>query len=388
MSDIERFGRDMGDFLRGFLSTPSHTATSDPGSGYGPGDPGEQPASHFPRDFELWADFNQAHKLKPGNLLAVHLRTNRVFQVDIHTGDIVFMFSLNWGPRTYVWKTVVDDEGSIYCSVSGSLSTKDGRVPPGYRTPVAKFGYWGAVVKVNHRRGELRVLAETKVPGVGPVLDPHGLQLLRNERKLLVCDYQGFGGGGAIYKLDVSTGALEMVVEQGLLNETPVSAFQDTDGTLWVANTDMANDDGEIIKIDPHARTQQVFLKREGRNSGGVCGVLPTADEKKLVIFRLDWPNVGGKSAVSLVDKESGMVEELFGSTVDDPRFYNTNGDVDGDVLWFGECVRKEIVGYDLRKRQVVKTIDFRPAAGGWSGMIDSYDSIETVTVIPHSIRQ
>jgi hypothetical protein len=52
-------------------------------------------------------------------------------------------------------------------------------------------------------------------------------------------------------------------------------------------------------------------------------------------------------------------------------------------MLWFGESVRKEIIGYNLETGKVEATIDFRPVAGGWRGMLDSYDGIESVTVIP-----
>lgn len=392
MNDAERFGRDLADFLRGFLYNQmdvSQGSTTEKEDADWSTDQStlnsSQKKLQFPSDFELWADINNAHRLKPGNLLVVHLGTNRVFQVDVETGDIIFMFSLNWGPRTFVWRAIADGDGAIYCSLSGTAASKSGIVPPGYRAPAARFEYWGAIVKLDTRSGSLKVLAETKVPGRGPLLDPHGMQLLAEERKLLVCDFQGFGGGGAVYKIDVDSGELEMVAERGLLNETPVSALLDKDGILWVTNADMTEEnDGEIIRVNLKSGSQDIFLKRSGKDAGQVVGVLQGIESEQLVIFRCEWPNVRGNSAVFLANKSTGQTEELFRSSIDDPRFYNTNGDVSGDILWFGESVRKEIIGFDLRKREVIKTIDFRGAAGGWRGMFDSYDGIESVTVIPH----
>ena len=403
MNDSERFGKDLADFLRGFLnnSSPSVTAPkTEIGDWATPPDSSVKkkpedswnnsttPATEFPPDFELWADFNNAHKLIPGNLLVVHLGTNRVFQVDIKTGDPVFMFSLNWGQKTFPWRAIADVDGHIYCSMSGTLASTHGHIPAGYRAPAAKFDYWGAIVKINHREGTLKVLAETKVPGQGLVRDPHGMQLLANG-KLLVCDFQGFGGGGAVYTVDKDTGETEAIIEGGLLNQTPVSALLDTDNVLWVANADMSDqNDGEIIRIDLATKKQTVFLKRGGKNKGQVVGVLQAPKKDELIVFRCEWPNIRGNGAVFLLNKKTGKTTDLFNSSTDDPRFPNTNGDVTGNILWFGESVRKEIIGYDILKRKIVSTFDFRGVAGGWRGMIDSYDGIESVTVIPDGIRQ
>ncbi len=60
-----------------------------------------------------------------------------------------------------------------------------------------------------------------------------------------------------------------------------------------------------------------------------------------------------------LLDKTSGVTETLFHSTVEEPAFYNTNGDVAGDILWFGESVKKEVIGFDLLPRRLLHVSTF-----------------------------
>ncbi|MGJ0535591.1 hypothetical protein [Methylocystis sp.] len=227
----------------------------------------------------------------------------------------------------------------------------------------------------------MRTLVETKLPGVGNVIDPHGMQMLKDD-KLLVSDFQGFEPGGCVYTVDKKTGDLQVISKDGLFT-VPVSAVEDADGTIWVANADMTEqNDGEIIKVDKGGK-QSVFLPWSGKNSGQIVGMLQSNKPDELVVFRCEWPNVRGNSAVFIINKKSKDMRKIFESSADDPRFYNTNGDVAGDMLWFGESVRKEIIGYNLDTNKIVATLDFRPVAGGWRGMLDSYDGIESVTVVP-----
>jgi len=394
-NDARELGSIFRGFLEGLLGQPAAGGAA-PAAGGRPGGDWEGGASdrtadasggwstssgEFPPDYAVWMDVNNAPKLIPGHLLVVHLATSTCYQVDPETGDATMIFAVHWGPRTFLWRTIAAPNGKIYCSLSGTVAGSDRQTPPGYQPQQALFNYWGAVLEIDHRRGQMRVIVETKVPGVGPVRDPHGMQLLPDGR-LLVCDFQGFAKGGAIYIVDPVSGAIEMVSESDNFL-VPVSALLDADGRLWVANADMtAENDGEIMRFEPDG-SEFILVPRSGKNNGQLVGVLQSNKDEELVVFRCEWPNVRGNSAVFLVGKNTGEIEEIFGSSSDDPRFYNTNGDVSGDMLWFGESVRKEIVGYNLRTREIEKVIDFRPVAGGWRGMIDSYDGIESVTVIP-----
>lgn len=400
-SKLEEFGKDVGAFLRGVLGKEA----AEP-AGKGEWQHGSEPAASgewgapeksrggpwngggdsdpnlvFPADYKLWADMNNAPKLIPGHLLVVHLATSTCYQVDPATGNATLLFTLRWGPRTFAWRAIADTDGTIYCSVSGTLASVQGAIPPGYAPPAARFNYWGAIVQIDHRRGKMRTLVETKLPGVGEVLDPHGIQFIDGNR-LLVADFQGFEPGGCIYAVDKRSGDLEVISKNGLFT-VPVSALMDSDGVVWVANADMTEEnDGEIIRIEKGGR-QSVFLPPSGKNSGQVVGLLQSYKAEELIVFRCEWPNVRGNSAVFTINKKTKKIKELFRSRVDDPRFYNTNGDVSGKMLWFGESVHKEIIGYNLETNKIETRIDFRPVAGGWHGMLDSYDGIESVTVIP-----
>jgi hypothetical protein len=318
----------------------------------------------------------------PGHLLVVHLAKNYCYQVDPKTGESTFLFSLNWGAtRTFFWRAIADVDGSIYCSVSGAVV--------GLNPPRAKFHYWGAVAKINHRLGSITKLAETQIPGQGVVLDPHGMQLLEGNR-LLVCDFQGFKKegehGGAVYLIDRTSGALQVLARSGFFN-VPVNALLDSDGILWVASADMTEqNDGEVIRVDKNGK-QEVFLPSPGKNSGQVVGILQSYKPEELIIFRCEWPNVRGNSAVFALNKKTAEKRMFFQSSPDDPRFYNTNGDVSGKILWFAESVRKQLIGFDLEREKIIAEIDLGPVVGEARGMIDSYDGLESVTVVPTNVR-
>ncbi|WP_435623177.1 hypothetical protein [Flagellimonas sp.] len=374
MKDIENFGKDLSDFLRGFLGESYNNYESDGDSiDYSKG---------FPKDYEIWGDFNNAAVLQSGHLLVVHLTTNRCYMVNPENGEVTFLFSLNWGPKTFFWRAIANPNGNIYCTVSGTISSMSGKIPPGYHAPGAKFRYWGAILEVNVRDGSIKVIGETKVPGKGEILDPHGFQILKNGN-LLICDYQGFGSGGCIYELDLH-GNLEVIHRTG---STPVNAFFD-DGIIWIANAKMDTNDGEIIKFDTNTGKEEVFVPARGFDEGCVVGISASNNSNELILYRCAWPNLNGKSGISILNKESGIVEDIIESSVEDPMFPNTTGAVKDNILWYGECVKKEIIGFDLKKRKIHKKIDFKNIAGGWNGMIDSYDSIESISIIPSKIGQ
>jgi hypothetical protein len=318
----------------------------------------------------LWGDINRAFPLVSGNLLAISLAKNICFQVDPESGVATFLFSVVWGPRTFFWRAVADRHGEIYLTASGTVTDT--------QPQAARFGYWGAVGSLSHRHGGIVTVVDTSMDP--RVVDPHGIQILADGR-MLVSDFVGFGGTGRIYIVHGRTGSIEVLADGGLLT-TPVNAIRDDDGFIWVANADMSEgNDGEILRIDPDGR-QSVLLPMSGRNSGQIVGMLQHPDKDYLIVFRCDWPWMV-HSAVLAVHKKTARTRVLFEGSAAHPKFYNTNGDIAGDMLWFGESVDKEILGYDLRKEEVVSRIDMRPYVGYQRGMVDSYDGIESVTVIP-----
>ena len=380
---IEKFGHDVGAFLRGLLSVD--VTYSEPSNKYHYESPSPQEKgstssyrqvqkntyNEGKNNYKIAGAFNQAAKLIPGNLLILCLPQNKCFQLDTESERITFLFDLRWGPQTFFWKAIVDVDGSIYCSVSGTVTSE--------QPPIAQFGNWGAVTRVNHRIANIETLAE----GNG-VTDPYGLQLLEDKR-LLVSDFNSFDGTGSIYILDPASRSVEIVAKGGRLKE-PVSAVMDKNGLLWVANSDQTVNDGEILRIDPGG-TQTVILPRQGAGAGAVVGVLQSIKPEELVIFVNDWPEMVN-SSIFLLNKENGRKEILFQASSDEPQFYSTVGDIDGTTLWFGECVEGYIVGYDLERKEVLKRIYVGSlySMGGFKGMMHSYHGIESVTVIPRDM--
>ena len=84
-----------------------------------------------------------------------------------------------------------------------------------------------------------------------------------------------------------------------------------------------------------------------------------------------------------LLNKSSNKLETIFHGTEKDPKFYNTNGWVEGNILWFGESVNKEIFAYNLQKKEIVNVLSVRDVMQSYHGMVSSYDGIESVSVIP-----
>src|SRR4051812_47414039 len=89
----EQVGQMVGGFIRGLLGSPVVSGASTCDS-----------YAAFPPDYQLWGDVNNAANLEEGKLLIVHLAKNRCYLVDPESGDITFLFSLNWGPRTFMWR--------------------------------------------------------------------------------------------------------------------------------------------------------------------------------------------------------------------------------------------------------------------------------------------
>lgn len=98
---------------------------------------------------------------------------------------------------------------------------------------------------------------------------------------------------------------------------------------------------------------------------------------------RSEWPPLSGLNAVLLVNARTGKIDPVLTSTRENPRFFSTGFETNKKVLWLADSVRKELIGFDLATRRTVKAIDFRPVTGGWRGMRDSFDTMESVSVVP-----
>jgi len=294
------------------------------------------------------------------------------YQIDRETTDIEFIFELTRTPKAYWWMAVPASDGSIYCSVSGQTVQAD-------PLSLARFGARGAVVRVDHRRDSISVVAEG-----GAVVDPFGLELI-GKNQLLVSDFNGWGGSGYIGLLDLRTGASEALAFGGTLVDPQMATLDET-GKLWVANAMHRHYDGEIVCVESGNR-QTVVYPRHGPGSGIVSGVFPSGDPATVLFVIIDWPFMAN-SAVVVLEKSTGKTNVLLGASESDPKLYNAHGVVIDGTLWIGESYNNEILAVDVTTGEIVQRIDVSGILGaskgkGVRGIIDSFDFLECITVVP-----
>lgn len=320
------------------------------------------------RELRVYGQFDTAAQLKPGHLLVVTVPMNVCWQFDPTTGDFRYLFELNWDRGSLLWRVVCNEAGEMYCTMSGLASS-----PPIVDTA---FGTWGAIVRANHRTRKITTLA---VSGSGPVVDPFGLQILEDGR-LLITDFNDFGGTGSIYKLDPSTGVIDVIAKGGRLQD-PTNSWADRNGVIWVANGDQENQDGEVIGIRPDG-TQSVLIPREGPDSGAVLGIWGSNHPDEVIVSRNEWDR-RIKSRVVVANTQTGEVTTLLEGSPEHPQFFGTVGDVIGDTMWVAECCDKHIIEYDLQNRRVRNRHDLSRVMGNYRGMRDSFDSVPSISIVP-----
>lgn len=333
-------------------------------------------------DIGVVGQFNRAATLRAGHLLVVHLARNSCYQVDPESGRAEYLFTLGHEQRPFMWSAVADRRGRIFCSLSGARD-------PDSPLEDAVFGLAGAIVEVDLRLAAIRTVA------AGPALkDPDSLQLI-DDGKLLVCDFDGFGGSGNVYTVDIATGDLEVVVEGGFLHD-PVSAYRDADGDTWVANAymhyeyghhgrDVEKDDGELLVVDGKGR-QRVVIPRQSPANGSIVGVSESNVPAQAIVVTGDWPTME-TSSVLRVTKATGEVDVLLSASAGDPRFYSTHVGLAGSTLWVGESYTKKLIGYDLGADAVVAEHDFGGVMGPFLGVASSFEGIESVSVVPTDLE-
>jgi hypothetical protein len=313
----------------------------------------------------IYGQINKAVRFEKGDLLFNVHPSNVCYHFSPKTKRFTYVFELEWGAGTMLWSVMPDAQGNVYCTLSGMKTTG----------PVvdAAFGNWGGIVVVNPRKHLLHKIIEA-----GTVVDPYSLQLLPDGR-LLVADFCGFGRPGRVYKVEPATGGLEVVLGEGLTD--PTTAFEDSDGTLWIANGDQDEQDGELLAISKHKKRRVVY-PRQGPFSGALLGVCRANDEEHVIATKNEWDErVHAK--LFLIRKSDGRAEVLIQADEDNPMFFTNINAVVGDSLWFCECVNKELVQFDMKGRAVLAKYDLSPLMFGHRGMRNSFDSISGVYAVP-----
>lgn len=374
----EDFGGELRAFLQGLIGDRGHIPTTAERASAPNGSTGPSPSSSYNDYMTVYPEgkvagiFNQAARLKPGNLLVTYPPKNQCFQVDPESGTIEILFSLRQDNGPFFWRAVSDSLGHIYCTISGERT-------PSLPISEAVFGVWGAVVKVNHREAWVQTLIEGKDNGI---VDPCGIELNGND--LIIADFhQQNAPLGTVYTIDKDTGSKKDLITQGTLND-PCSAFIDDDGTIWVANG-LGDSDGDVFAFNAEGGVRTVFPRR-GQGDGCVVGVCRSNVMDEVIVSLVDWPMMI-TSRILRVNKKSGKCKTIDAASEKEPVFFTSNGVVTGDIFWYGESiVHKKIFGYDLSKNKIVKEIDFAAVMGEYRGVETSYDMIEAISAIPEDL--
>ncbi len=341
-------------------------------------------ASSFVTNSGLKLNANQAECLKEGAILLAHM--GKCYQLDLSTKKVTFLFELVRNPHTYLWATVPDQYGNVYCSVSGSTEKNDLYLRQG-----AKFGSdFGCIVRVDSGNRRLDVIVEETV------IDPWGMELL-NDHQLLFADMVGWGGGedgeripGSVKVIDVRSGAFEVLAEGNELID-PHMATLDSDGVLWIANAMHQQYDGSLVRVDPEGK-QTMVVPRHGPGSGILCGLFGSSSDQEVIFVTIDWPYMH-KSSVCAMDKKTGKVEVLLSASRKSPKVFAMHGAVDPrGIMWIPESYEGELIGYDLKARKVTDVIDISGVTGqalgpSIRGVYDSFTFCEGAYIVPEQLN-
>ena len=82
------------------------------------------------------------------------------------------------------------------------------------------------------------------------LVSPNDSAFSPNGKRLYVADYNAFGGGGGVFKLNPRTGATR-VLSDDVDFEQPDGIDVGPDGTVWVADLDASVDDGALLRVNP-----------------------------------------------------------------------------------------------------------------------------------------
>jgi hypothetical protein len=314
--------------------------------------------------------------LKPGHLLVTWQRDKSCYQIDPDTGRIEFLFTIGRKSGLFIWRALVDETGTIYCSYSGRI---EGEEPFRF----AGLGYHGGVIAFEHRElsPEMPWLPTVRYVAGGEIVDPIGFQRLADGR-FLIAEMDDWGRSGSVFFID-GDGQHKRVVASGGRLVDPVKAVADPDDVVWIANGNQITQDGELLRVDPHGH-QTVVVPKRGHFSGCMVDVLHTADAGELVVIRDNLPRLDN-SSVEIVEKSTGRSRVLVKAEPGRSRFFS-QGDVAGNILWVAESVEAKLLRIELDSGRIDE-IDLSSLLGGARGVRSSFGVLESVSVVPQQLR-
>ena len=127
----------------------------------------------------------------------------------------------------------------------------------------------------------------------------------------------------------------------------------------------------------------EIIYDESNIRNGAICGICNTDIPNSLIIVRSDWPTHSG-SAVMLLDLINRTVEPLLEASIEKPRFFaHDGGAYTNGSLYIADSYQKELIIINTHSKAVVETRYLKHILGETKGMIDSCQTIESITVIP-----
>lgn len=401
----EKLGADLREFFRGFLFADQAEEPSPPTDQLVPDEAADAPPDAQPSDYEYRgltfqpvlpekprsSDIafmpNARAKLRSGWLLLGVQKDNSVYQWNPETGDAELVCRFLNTPML-LWRASPLPDGTFYVTMSGTRW-------PGHPDEVA-FGQGGVILHIDHRNESMTV-----VPGSDQLQDPSEL-LVEESGSLLVADFQGFGGTGAIYRIDPATGNRQTILSGEPLKE-PV-ALAVTPNGMYICNAFMeyshaigpggqrVKEFGAILQIPAAAPAATASaLKVVMDESNAPLGVLDsigfeTHDHRYAIVTRNDWPTQEG-GAILQWDTVTGVLKPILtnadsinsGATVAFARVEQPNLQFAHAADSYG----KRMFKIDIAQGEIVDTKPLTDILGPTVGMVSPLETVESLRPIP-----
>jgi hypothetical protein len=389
----EQLGRDLRAFLQGFMSTGAEAGSTEAASpmltpaaistvqarlaGASSSRQGANVSSGVPDLTQITMLPNSAARLPRGHLVLGAQANNSAYRLDPETGEIEVLFQLT-NTLAFLWRVIPTKSGLLYASLSGTR-------PPGGGN--LQWGLRGIVFSIDLVREII-----SPVPGFERLIDPVDVIVL-DDGKLLIVDFMGFNGLGAVYILDPSTSDTQKLDLGNALHD-PNCAYLDDDGVLFVANPWQnyqnrrgadglpLKDYGNVIMVDPVTKKIETIYDNSTTPEGAIVGVTGTSDKKSIIVVRTDWP-VLSRSAVLRIDRSTKKVVPLIEGSDSSRRFFSPRCAVIGDLLYAADSYQRELLAIDIKSGDIAKSFDLRAIIPGGTGIVTSTQSIESVAAIP-----
>ncbi len=206
------------------------------------------------------------------------------------------------------------------------------------------FGGTGGVIRVDPASGIRTTVSENSSPPGGPSFTgPEGIAL-EPDGDILIGDYEAFGGTGAVIRVDPATGVRTTVSENsspagGASFSDPTGLELDSAGRIIVADFDAFGGTGGVIRVDPVTGVRTTVSENSSPAGG------PSFDDPADVAFEadgdilvVDGAAFGGTGGVIRVDPVTGVRTTVSenSSPAGGPSFANPLGivlEADGDML-------------------------------------------------------